>query len=151
MRSALFLCLLLNGCATAELTSAGARVGITQRAQEGCRLVETRTEAEAGGFRSLADNAVSVQTVLRNRAAWLGGDTVVVVDTNTDPFHMPSGIPGLTTLNPPCSNCVTMTARIYVCGVGEPPLAPPPPTCPGLAPPLEEEDGDGDETSSIAR
>jgi hypothetical protein len=151
MRNALLLCcLLLNGCATAELTSAGAHVGITRQAQEGCRLVETRREAEGGGFRSLEDNAVSVQTTLRNRAAWLGGDTVVVVDTVTDPYHMPSGVPGLMTPNPPCSNCVTMTARIYSCGAAAPPIAPEPPVCPGLVPPPEQDD-DGDETSSLAR
>ena len=47
MRCALLLCFLLTGCATAELSPAGARVGVTQKAREGCRLVETRREAEA--------------------------------------------------------------------------------------------------------
>ena len=58
---------------------------------------------------------------LRNRAASLGGDTVVVVSTNTDPYHMSTGVPGLGMLSPGCSNCVTMVARVYECGGGAQP------------------------------
>lgn len=126
-----------------ELTSEGARVGVTRDAKQNCRLIGELSEAEGGGFRTLEDNSTSVETSLRNRAAHLGGDTVMVISTNTDPYHMPSGVPGLATPNPGCSNCVTMTARIYECAGGVAPSrvrAPGEPVCPAPSAPPSESD-----------
>ena len=139
------------GCASTPLTGEGARVGVTHRPVEGCQLIGELREAEGGNFRSLRDNLRSVRSMLRNRAAGLGGDTVLVVSTETDPYHMPSGVPGLMTPNPPCSNCVTMTARVYACG-GAPRVTPriaPSPAEGGACPPAAPEAADDEDEALV--
>jgi hypothetical protein len=122
MRGIIWAGLLLTGCASAELTSEGARVQLVHQAPtEGCRLLGTVKEGEGGGLRTMEQNQGLVVARLRNEAARVGGDSVVVIasergDTDSGMLQFQTGVPGLGTPSPRCTNCIELTARIYQCG-----------------------------------
>lgn len=139
MKQILVGCLLLMGCESAELTAGGMRVRAINDAPGGCRLVATVREKEGGGLRSFSENRHLVDTRLRNEAARLGGNALAVVeeargDTDDGLLHFQTGVPGIATPNPRCTNCVAVTAHVFQCAGAGPlvtPEAPPAsPACP---------------------
>jgi hypothetical protein len=114
----------------------------------GCRTLGTVREAEGGGFRSFGANRDIAEARMRNEAARLGGNSIVVIseergDTDTGAEHFTTGVAGLASPNPRCTNCVQMMARVFSCAgqapapiaaeqtrpvpvMEPPPMAPPP-------------------------
>jgi hypothetical protein len=117
--------LLLWGCGAPALSAEGARVVWADKQPAGCRAVGTLQHAEGGALRSQEQSLAVVETHLRNQAAQLGGDTLVVTEELTGESdegmqHFATGVAGLSTPSPRCSNCVVLTARAYACGAAAP-------------------------------
>jgi hypothetical protein len=145
MRRAFFLFLLLSGCASSELSAAGAKVQLTGTETAGCRPLGAVREAVGGGFRSFEASRAEVEARLRNEAGRLGGNTLLITseehgDTDSGALTFSSGVPGVSTPNTRCTNCVLMTARVFSCPsqpavqAAARPAAPPPPPLPRLMP-----------------
>lgn len=121
MRSLLVACLLLTACYSgAELSHAGARVVMADFEPPGCRALGTVREAEGGGLRSYITNRELAEARLRNQAATLGGNALMVIDeergdTDVGAARFATGVAGMTTPNTRCTNCVEVTARVYAC------------------------------------
>jgi hypothetical protein len=112
--------LLVVGCGAPTLSAEGARVVWADKDPPGCRVVGTVQHAEGGALRSQAQSMAFVEARLQNEAARLGGDTLVVTEeltgeTDEGMEHFATGVSGLSTPSPRCSNCVLMTARAYAC------------------------------------
>lgn len=112
--------LLLTACATPELSEEGARVRFARQDPSGCRAVATLREAEGGGMRSYAANRKAAEARIRNEAGRLGGNAVVLVkevhgESEEGARAFQTGVAGLATPNPVCSNCVILEARAYAC------------------------------------
>jgi hypothetical protein len=143
-RAFFFLVAVLAGCGGAELSSEGARVQLTGAEAAGCRPLGSLREMEGGGLRSMDTTRAEVQARLRNEAARLGGNALVITseargDTDEGALNFETGNAGLTTPNPRCSNCVLMTARVFSCPSQAAPIvarpeAPPAPLPPRVAP-----------------
>lgn len=121
MRTVLLASLLVVvGCGAPTLSAEGARVVRVDREPPGCHVVGTVHQAEGGGLRSQEQSAALVEARLRNEAARLGGDTLVVTEeltgeTDEGMLHFATGVSGLSTPSARCTNCVRMTARAYAC------------------------------------
>lgn len=141
MRSVAWACLLLAGCAAPELSGEGARVKWSKDDPAGCRPVGTLRELEGGGLRSYEANRTAAETRLRNEAARLGGNAVVLLtelhgDSDDGAREFNTGVAGLATPNPRCTNCVMLTARAYACEAPPAqPVAEAPAPPPALPPP----------------
>ncbi|MFT3766594.1 MAG: DUF4156 domain-containing protein [Minicystis sp.] len=138
--------MMLTACSVPELNTEGARVRWSPDDPAGCRPVGTLRETEGGGLRSYDANKAAAQNRIRNEAAKLGANAVVLLtevhgDSEEGAQSFSNGVPGLSTPNPRCSNCVLLTARAYACDlppaqpVAETP-APKPVAPPIMAPPL---------------
>lgn len=144
MRGVVCLSLLLTACATPELSAEGSRVRWADHELPSCRPIATLREAEGGGLRSYAANRDAAAARLRNEAARIGGNAVVLLrevhggsEAGRDAFA--TGVAGLTSPTSPCSNCVILAARAYACEGSSAPAeeAPPPAMTPvPAAPPV---------------
>ncbi|APR84724.1 Hypothetical protein A7982_10073 [Minicystis rosea] len=132
--------LFMTACVPAELSPEGAKVKWSQEDPAGCRALGTLREAEGGGLRSYDTNKTAAEARLRNEAARLGANAMVLLtevhgDSEEGAQSFATGVAGLSTPNPRCTNCVLLTARAYACElpapVAEKPAAPPP-----AAPPI---------------
>jgi hypothetical protein len=153
MRRILVASLLLTACSSSELSHGGRAVVVADLEPAGCRALGTVREAEGGGLRSFVDNRSLAEARMRNEAARLGGNSMVVVseergDTDHGAEHFTTGVAGLSSPNPRCTNCVEMMARVYSCSGQTPapiavepsrpspmPAAEPPPMAPPPAAP----------------
>jgi hypothetical protein len=150
MRSTWLACVLLTACSAPELSPAGSKVSWSKDDPANCRPVGTLRELEGGGLRSYEANRAAAETRLRNEAARLGGNAVVLLtelhgDSEDGAREFATGVAGLATPNPRCTNCVLLTARAFACDappaqpVAEaPPAPPPPPPAPPPPPPPAE-------------
>lgn len=137
MREMLLACVLLAGCATPELSTGGARVHVAEGDPAGCRPIATMRESEGGGLRSYEANRSHAETRLRNEAARMGGNAMVLLSevhgaSEEGNAEFATGVAGLSTPNPRCSNCVILTARAYACDLL--PVAAAAPVVPAAAP-----------------
>jgi len=146
MRTILAACLLLTACSAPELTTEGSRVRWSDSDPPGCRALATLREVEGGGLRSYEANRKAAESRMRNEAGRIGANAMVLLtelhgDSEEARLTFASGVPGLTTPNAGCSNCVQLTARAYACAslpaapVAEAPAPPPMPVVP-VAPPI---------------
>ncbi len=106
----------LAGCSATELTPAGAKVVIRESAGPECRLIRRIQESEGRNFHSAAANVEEVRVELKNRAATLGGDALVLHGPKPEDPIPTRGAPG-------CPNCIEMSAEVLRCA---PPAARPP-------------------------
>jgi hypothetical protein len=147
MRTTLAACLLLlTACSAPELTTEGSRVVWSKDDPPGCRMLGTLREAEGGGLRSYEANRKAAESRLRNEAGRIGANAMVLLtevhgESDEGVRAFSSGVPGLTTPNAGCTNCVQLVARAYQCAslpaapVAEAPPPPPAPVVPA-APPI---------------
>jgi hypothetical protein len=99
------------GCAVATLNAAGAEVEVVTSAED-CRFLGTLKGYEGFNARMPETNVEAVEADLRNRAAALGGNTLVITDR-----EIGSGSPGANGTGG-CPNCITMTASVCACKPG---------------------------------
>lgn len=98
----LILVLMLSGCAVTQLTHGGGAVRIINSfgSQDAESYKEIgAVECTSEGIESQAKNMTSCKNELRNRAAELGADTVVLESTGAGTRH--------------CSYCVNMSGTAY--------------------------------------
>lgn len=112
------LALALAGCAAAELTPLGAAVEIGAAPRPECKRLGPVRAALGYNGRSPEENLAAALVSLRNEAATLGGDALVVTSKEL-------GSMGIFGAPPPpsggvvgsgCPNCVAMEATAYRCG-----------------------------------
>jgi len=147
MRTLLVGCLVLTACSMPELSAGGAQVQWSDGDPAGCRTVATLHELEGGGLRTYASNKTAAEARLRNEAARRGANAMVLLaevhgNSEEGARAFDNGVPGLSTPNARCTNCVALMARAYACSslpalpVAEPPeVKPAPPVV--VAPPPE--------------
>jgi hypothetical protein len=112
---------LVLGCAPTELGAAGARVIVAEVAPPGCAsLGQVRASAGYNG-RGTDSNDAGVTASLRNDAAALGGDTLVVTSRTRGAAPVDPLAPRAGMTSGGCPSCVSATAVAYRCGVAPKP------------------------------
>lgn len=105
----------LAGCASTELTPAGAQVAIDRAPRAGCRLVGALRGSAGYNGRSGDENAAAVERWLRNEAALRGGNAVVITSRRTGAITSDSLSEPRGATSGGCPNCVDVTANAYAC------------------------------------
>jgi hypothetical protein len=115
----LLAALLLAGCTLPELTPRGAAVEVGSAARAGCKPLGTTRDSEGMNGRSAESNVEAAWIALRNQAAALGGDLIVLTEKQQGTVSgglMAEEPGGLGMKNNGCPNCVSLVASVYQCG-----------------------------------